>query len=159
MRRNGSISRGSSHATPKERYQYTTSVNINNTRYKRIQSLIQNHVPMCAVSLLERREQRYIKAMNNNKTCRSVGQSGPHDSCSSTCFRTDLFDQNQINQNQIRSDTGWFSARVSWTQRKRWKGSYGMGIPLLEANETKSTRFVFRENQNGIINLTATSFF
>ena len=41
--RNGSISRGTSHATPKQRYQYTTSVDINNTRYKRMQSLIQNH--------------------------------------------------------------------------------------------------------------------
>ena len=41
---NGRISRGTSHATSTERYQYTTSVDINNTRYKRIQSLIQNHV-------------------------------------------------------------------------------------------------------------------
>ena len=53
LRRNGSISRGTSHATSTERYQYTTSVDINNTRYKRIQLLIQNHMPMCAVSLLE----------------------------------------------------------------------------------------------------------
>ena len=37
-------------------YQYTTSVDINNTRCKRIQSLIQNHMPMCAVILLESRE-------------------------------------------------------------------------------------------------------
>ncbi len=66
LRRNGSILRGTSHATTKERYQYTTSVHINNTRYKRLQSLIQNHMLMCAVSLLESREQRYIKAMNNN---------------------------------------------------------------------------------------------
>ena len=44
LRRNGSISYGTSHATPKERYQYTTSVDINNTRYKRIQSLIQNYM-------------------------------------------------------------------------------------------------------------------
>ena len=66
LRQNVSISRGINHATPKERYQYTTYVGINNTRYKRIQSLIQNHMPMCAVSLLESREQRYIKAMNNN---------------------------------------------------------------------------------------------
>ena len=42
--RDGSISRGTSHATTKERYQYTTSMDINNTRYKRIQSLIQNHM-------------------------------------------------------------------------------------------------------------------
>jgi len=46
----------------------TTSVDINNTPYKRIQSLIPNHMPMCAVSLLESREQRYIKAVNNNIT-------------------------------------------------------------------------------------------
>ena len=64
LRRNDSISRGTSHATTTERYQYTTSVDINNTRYKKenekkIQSLIQNHMLMCAVSLLESREQRY----------------------------------------------------------------------------------------------------
>ena len=66
VRWNGSISRGTSHATPEERYQYTISVDVNNTCYKRIQSLIQNHMPMCAVSLLESREQRYVKAMHNN---------------------------------------------------------------------------------------------
>ena len=44
LRRDGSISRGTCHATTKERYQYTTSVDINDTRYKRIQSLIQNHM-------------------------------------------------------------------------------------------------------------------
>ena len=52
---NGSISCGTSHATSAERYQYTTSMDINNTRYKRIQSLIQNHIPMCAVSAQEQR--------------------------------------------------------------------------------------------------------
>ena len=77
LRRNGSISRGTSHATPKQRYQYTTSVDINNTRYKRIQSLIQNRMPMCAVSLLESREQRYIKAVNNNNN----GNSKANGSC------------------------------------------------------------------------------
>ena len=56
LRRNGSISRGTSHATPKEHYQYTISMDINNTRYERIQSLIQNHMLMCTVSLLESRE-------------------------------------------------------------------------------------------------------
>ena len=36
--------------------QYTTSMDINNTRYKR-ESLIQNHMRYdCALSLLERRE-------------------------------------------------------------------------------------------------------
>ena len=35
LRRKGSISRGTSHATTTERYQYTTSVDINNTRYKK----------------------------------------------------------------------------------------------------------------------------
>ena len=44
LRPYGSISHGTSHATIKERYQYTTSGDINNTCYKRIQSLIQNHV-------------------------------------------------------------------------------------------------------------------
>ena len=66
LRQNGSISRGTSHATTTERYQYTTSVDINNTCCKRLQSLIQNHMPMCAVSLLESREYYYINAMNNN---------------------------------------------------------------------------------------------
>ena len=55
------VSRGTSHARTKERYQHTTSVDINNTHYKRIQSLIQNHIHMpmcgmCAVSLLKSRE-------------------------------------------------------------------------------------------------------
>ena len=44
LHRNGSISRGTSHATTTERYQYTTSADINNTRYKRMQTLIQNHM-------------------------------------------------------------------------------------------------------------------
>ena len=43
LRRNSSISRGTSHAATKERYQYTTSVVINNACYKRLLSLIQNH--------------------------------------------------------------------------------------------------------------------
>ena len=43
---------GTSHATTTERYQYTTFVNIKNTRYKRIQSLVRNYM-------------RHIKAMNN----------------------------------------------------------------------------------------------
>ena len=38
------VSRGTSHTTTKERYEYTTSMNINNTRYKRMQSLIQIHM-------------------------------------------------------------------------------------------------------------------
>ena len=50
------VSRGTSHATTKNCCQYTTSVDIKNTCYKRIQSVIQNHMPMCAVSLLESRE-------------------------------------------------------------------------------------------------------
>ena len=56
LRPNGSISRGTSHATTTERYQYTTSVDINNTRYKRIQSLIKNH--MRHVRIESAREQR-----------------------------------------------------------------------------------------------------
>ena len=44
LRRDGSISRGTSHATTTGRYQYTTTVGIDNTRYNRIQSLIQNHM-------------------------------------------------------------------------------------------------------------------
>ena len=44
LRRNGSIPRGTSHATTKERYQYTTSVDISNTRYEMLQLLIHNHM-------------------------------------------------------------------------------------------------------------------
>ena len=44
LRQNGSISGGTSHATTKERYQYTTPVDINDTRYERLLSLIQNHM-------------------------------------------------------------------------------------------------------------------
>ena len=56
LHRNGSISRGTGHATASERYQYTTSVDINNTQYKRIQSFIQNH--MRHVHIESAREQR-----------------------------------------------------------------------------------------------------
>ena len=41
---------------PQSAYQYTTSVDINNTRYKRIQSLIYNH--MRHVRIESAREQR-----------------------------------------------------------------------------------------------------
>ena len=37
------VSLGTSHATSRERYQYTTTVDIKNTRYKKIQSLIHNY--------------------------------------------------------------------------------------------------------------------
>ena len=43
-------------ATATELYQYTPSVDINNTHYKRIQSLIQNH--MRHVRIESAREQR-----------------------------------------------------------------------------------------------------
>jgi len=58
LHRNGSISRGTSHATTKERYQYTTTVDINNMRYKRMQSHIQNH--MRHVRSESPREQRIV---------------------------------------------------------------------------------------------------
>ena len=45
-----------SSATSTERYQYATTMDINNTCYKKIQSLIRNHVPVCTVSLLKSRE-------------------------------------------------------------------------------------------------------
>ena len=38
------VSRGTSHATGKQRCQYTTSVDIKGTLYKRIQSLTENHI-------------------------------------------------------------------------------------------------------------------
>ena len=44
LRRKGSISCGTSRAATTERYEYTTSMDINNTRSKRLQSLIQNHM-------------------------------------------------------------------------------------------------------------------
>ena len=52
LRRDGSISRGT-----KERYHYTTSVDVN-TRYKRIHYCHSFRITcdMCAVSLLESRE-------------------------------------------------------------------------------------------------------
>ena len=58
LRQDGSISRGTSHATTKERYQYTISMDINNTPYKWIQSLIQNH--MKHVRGESAREQRIV---------------------------------------------------------------------------------------------------
>ena len=62
LRRDSSISRGTSHATTKERYQYTTSIDINNTCYKKIQSLIQNHTQdVCSDSA---REQRIVLYKN-----------------------------------------------------------------------------------------------
>ena len=54
--RDAAVSRGTSHATTKERYQYTISVDINNMRYKRIQSPLQNH--MRHVHIEYAREQR-----------------------------------------------------------------------------------------------------
>ena len=57
------------HVAPAMQHPQSTSVDINNTRYKiikRLQSLIQNHMPVCIVSLLKSREWRYIKAINNN---------------------------------------------------------------------------------------------
>ena len=41
-------------------YQYTTSMDINNTRYKRIQSLIQNHMRWCAHWVCSREENSAI---------------------------------------------------------------------------------------------------
>ena len=47
------------HVAPAMQHPQSTSVDINNTRYKiikRLQSLIQNHMPVCIVSLLKSRE-------------------------------------------------------------------------------------------------------
>ena len=63
LRRGSSISRCTSHATTKQRHWYTISVDINNTRYKRIQSLIQNHKRHVRS---ESSRVCSIKAMNNN---------------------------------------------------------------------------------------------
>ena len=60
LRWDGSISRGNSHATTPERYQYTTSLDIINTRYKRMQSLVQNHRRhVCCESAREQRTALY----------------------------------------------------------------------------------------------------
>ena len=71
LRRNGSISLGTSHATSTEHYQYTTSVDINNTRYKRIVTHSESHASERSESAREQRialykSYEYIKAMNNN---------------------------------------------------------------------------------------------
>ena len=58
LRRNGSISRGTSHATTTERYQYTTSVDINNTRYKKLVTHVEPHTG--TVGLLKRAENSAI---------------------------------------------------------------------------------------------------
>ena len=57
LRQDDSISYGTSHATTKECYQYTTSVDINNMHYqKKIKSLIQNHMwHVCSESAQEQR--------------------------------------------------------------------------------------------------------
>ena len=44
LRWDGSISHGTSHATTRECYQHTISVDINNTHQERIQSLVQDHM-------------------------------------------------------------------------------------------------------------------
>ena len=65
------ISRGTSHATSTERYQYTVSVDIHNTRYKRIVTHSESHASERSESAREQRialykSYEYIKAMNNN---------------------------------------------------------------------------------------------
>ena len=74
--RNGSISRGTSHATTTERYQYTASMDINNTRCERIQSLIQNH--MQRVRIESAREQRtaLYKSYEQDVASSSASRSG-----------------------------------------------------------------------------------
>ena len=49
---------------PCQRCKYTTSVDIQKTRYKKLFTHVESHAS--AVSLLESGEQRYIKAINNN---------------------------------------------------------------------------------------------
>ena len=64
------VSSGTSHAAIKERYQCTTSVNINNTHYKKdTVTHSESYCDMCVLSLHDSRESRYIKAINinNNK--------------------------------------------------------------------------------------------
>ena len=47
-----------------QRCKYTTSVDIQKTRYKKLFGHVESHAS--AVSLLEIGKQRYIKAINNN---------------------------------------------------------------------------------------------
>ena len=70
---------------------YTTSVDI--TCYKRIQSIIQNHIDMSAVNLLDSREQRYIKAINNNNfvPTGSSGRMPNHSVDTDTLPQTDFY--------------------------------------------------------------------
>ena len=55
LSRNGTISRGTSHATTTERYQYTTSVDINNTSYKKIVTHLESHANVRSESAREQR--------------------------------------------------------------------------------------------------------
>ena len=55
------FTRHHSHATTKERYRHTTSLDVNKTRYRRYSHSFRITCDMWAVSLLESREQRYIK--------------------------------------------------------------------------------------------------
>ena len=61
------VSPGTSHATTKERYQYTTCVDTDNMRYKRTQSFIQNHVRH--VRSESAREQRLVLYLKKKKLC------------------------------------------------------------------------------------------
>ena len=62
MRRDGSISRDTSHATPKERCPWILKIHA----MKRYSHSFRITCDMCTVSLFESREYRYIKVMGNN---------------------------------------------------------------------------------------------
>ena len=67
-----------------QRCKYTTSVDIQKTRYKKLFVHVESHAS--AVSLLESGKQRYIKAINNNnnkhtdnlKTCKQQTPADPN---------------------------------------------------------------------------------
>jgi len=61
-RRDGSISRDTSHTTPKERCPWILKIRV----IKRYSHSFRITCDMCAVSLFESREYRYIKVMGNN---------------------------------------------------------------------------------------------
>ena len=71
-----------SYAATKERYQYTTSVDIKNTRYKKKKKKKKKRIhsftityDMCAVSHLESREKRYTKGRTKHAEAQGGGDS------------------------------------------------------------------------------------
>ena len=71
------VSRGTSHATTKESNQYTISVGINNTHYKKVTVTHSESHAACVQCQLESREWHYIKDMNTNDSVKIQKQVLP----------------------------------------------------------------------------------